>query len=87
MPCTACRYCVPCPAGVAIPEIFSLWNAYKADGNKDRFLRGYAKLPEDARASECVSCMRCTKHCPQKIAIPDELAKIDAEYLALKGGS
>ena len=87
VPCTACRYCVPCPAGVAIPEIFALWNAYKADGEKGRFLRGYEKLPEDARASECVRCMRCTKHCPQKLPIPDELAKIDAEWLALRGGA
>ena len=87
VPCTACRYCVPCPAGVAIPEIFALWNAYKAEGNQARFLREYEKLEPDARASECVRCMRCTKHCPQKIAIPDELAKIDAEYLALKGGA
>ena len=87
VPCTACRYCTPCPVGVAIPEIFALWNAYKADGNKDRFLRGYAKLPEGARASDCVRCMRCTKHCPQKIAIPDELAKIAAEHGALTGGA
>ena len=86
VPCTACRYCVPCPAGVAIPEIFSLWNAYKEDGNKRSFLARYeTRIPEDARASECVRCMRCTKHCPQKIAIPDELAKIDAEVQALRG--
>ena len=26
--CTGCRYCTPCPSGVAIPEIFSLFNEY-----------------------------------------------------------
>ncbi|MBQ3809319.1 MAG: aldo/keto reductase [Kiritimatiellae bacterium] len=84
VPCTACRYCMPCPVGVSIPEIFALWNAYKAEGNKRRFVSGYGNLPDEARAASCVRCMRCTKHCPQQIAIPDELAKIAAEYDALK---
>ena len=26
--CTSCRYCAPCPSGVAIPEIFSLVNEF-----------------------------------------------------------
>ena len=84
VPCTACRYCTPCPVGVSIPEIFALWNAYKAEGNKRRFVSGLDRLPESARPSNCVRCMQCAKHCPQQIAIPDELAKIAAEYDALK---
>ena len=84
IPCTACRYCMPCPVGVEIPTIFDYYNQYKATGDARRFLRRYESLAEGARASECVRCMRCTKHCPQKIAVPDELAKIDAEYTKLK---
>ena len=84
VPCTACRYCLPCPVGVSIPDVFALWNAYREDGNAARFVSRYEKLPESARPERCVRCMNCTKHCPQQIAIPDELAKIAAGYAALK---
>ena len=85
IPCTGCRYCLPCPVGVEIPTIFDYYNQYKAGGDERRFLRRYESLAEESRASECVRCKRCMQHCPQKIAIPDELAKIDAEYRRLKG--
>ena len=83
VPCTACRYCMPCPVGVRIPEIFDVYNQFKADGDARRFRRRYEAIPADARADKCVRCMRCTEHCPQKIAVPDELAKIAAELAAL----
>ena len=84
IPCTACRYCTPCPVGVAIPRIFGLYNHAKVTGNYMQFRMIYDKMPEDERASACVRCGACLKKCPQKINIPEELAKIDAE---LKRGS
>ena len=79
IPCTACRYCTPCPVGVAIPRIFGLYNHYKVTGNHMQFRMIYDKLSEDERASACIQCGACLKKCPQKINIPEELAKIDAE--------
>ncbi len=80
VPCTACRYCMPCPADVEIPKIFGLYNQYKISGNKWLFSNNYKAIPEDSRASACVDCGRCVKHCPQKINIPLELRKISAEF-------
>lgn len=79
VPCTACRYCMPCPVGVEIPKIFGLYNQYKISGNKWLFTNNYNVLPEDAKASSCVNCGKCVKHCPQKIQIPTELRKISKE--------
>lgn len=80
VPCTACRYCMPCPVGVEIPRIFGLYNQYKITGNKWLFSSNYKTIPEDSRASACVKCGACMKHCPQKINIPQELEKIKAEF-------
>ena len=79
IPCTACRYCTPCPVGVEIPRIFGLNNQYRITGNYRQFRMIYDKLDDDERASACVKCGACLKKCPQKINIPDLLARIDAE--------
>ncbi|MBO5900397.1 MAG: aldo/keto reductase [Lentisphaeria bacterium] len=77
--CTDCRYCLPCPAGVAIPQVFKAWNNFKLTGKYSDFEKEYNTIAEDERAAECVSCMACVKKCPQQIAIPAELKRIDRE--------
>ena len=77
--CTACRYCLPCPVGVNIPENFKIHNSYKLSGNKNRFKRSYDRLNDKQKASACVSCGLCVKKCPQKIDIPAMLKKVAAE--------
>jgi len=79
--CTNCRYCLPCPSNVYIPELF--W-AYNHDAIFDDF--GKAKfwttgfIPEDQRASKCVDCGLCESHCPQKIPIRKHLKRIVELY-------
>ena len=80
VPCTACKYCLPCPVGVEIPKIFGLYNQYKISGNKWLFSNNYNAIPEDSRADACVNCGKCLKQCPQKIRIPEELKKIAKEF-------
>jgi uncharacterized protein len=79
VPCTGCRYCMPCPVGVEIPRIFGIYNQYKASGNQWLFNNNYMAIPEESRASACVNCRRCMQHCPQKIVIPEQLKKIAKE--------
>ena len=72
--CTGCRYCVPCPSGVPIPDIFALANRRHRDHDDAAFRRDYDALP--VNASACVKCWKCAAKCPQHIHIPGELAKI-----------
>ncbi len=77
--CTDCRYCVPCPAEVNIPKIFTLYNQSKEHG-KDAFLDAYYELTEDEQIISCVECDVCKRKCPQKLDIPELLKRIQEEH-------
>lgn len=71
--CTACKYCLPCPAGVNIPGCFTMYNSHHMFGKEENYIR---MMPEDQRASKCIECGQCEEHCPQSIAIRQELKKV-----------
>ena len=77
IPCTGCRYCMPCPVGVDIPKIFSVYNHYKIVNFRIPFDNGYATLNENEKASACVECGKCIEKCPQHLTIPEYLKEID----------
>ena len=73
VPCTVCRYCLPCPAGVDIPECFTVRNV-RASGEKIQAWQQYmqnlgvmSRTP--AYASKCTGCGICEPKCPQAIPI------------------
>lgn len=86
VPCTGCRYCMDCPAGVDIPAVFAVYNKCAANNqlplsfgnskNTEIFMKAYQELPESARAANCVGCESCMKRCPQKIEIPVRMKEI-----------
>lgn len=74
--CTACSYCMPCPAGVNIPGCFSLYNNYHVFGREDN----YRMLQPKQKASSCVECGKCETHCPQGLQIRKELKNVAALF-------
>ena len=91
IPCTACRYCMPCPRGVDIPGVFAVYNgssdtlmlpdpANKKEKDykekKKAFLKRYATLAPGTDASSCVMCNACLPKCPQRIRIPEQMRMI-----------
>ena len=83
VPCTACGYCMPCPAGVNIPGCFSIYNEKYLMNDKSakfRYMRDLGGLSlTPSNASLCIECGKCESHCPQKIAIRKELKTISRE--------
>jgi predicted aldo/keto reductase-like oxidoreductase len=70
--CTGCRYCMPCPSGVDIPDVLAHLNDAglygDVQGEREVYLlRGVGK------ASNCTRCGQCEEVCPQHIEIMDML--------------
>jgi len=79
IPCTACNYCMPCPKGVDIPTCFSSYNDRAVEGkfmSIAKYLMQTSLKAEASNASLCSKCGKCEVHCPQKIAIRNELANV-----------
>lgn len=76
VPCTGCRYCMDCPAGVDIPLMFGIFNAFKMKEDKAAANRAFASAGKAKQAANCVSCRKCTRHCPQLIDIPERLREV-----------
>ncbi|MCL2058178.1 MAG: aldo/keto reductase [Oscillospiraceae bacterium] len=79
IPCTCCYYCMDCPVGVEIPQVFRTYNQYKVFGNPYRALEEYGcLLSEKSDGGQCVACGQCMEHCPQSINIPEGLKEAHA---------
>ncbi len=92
IPCTDCKYCMPCPYGIDIPSIIAHYNKCVNEGeiaasindeNYKKLRRAYLvsydrAVPKLRQADRCIGCGECTSHCPQRIRIPNELHKISA---------
>lgn len=81
VPCTGCRYCMDCPAGVDIPRIFSAYNQYCLLHKKRPFYfqTAYTIIGEKHQAHHCVGCKKCEKSCPQHIEISRWMKEIGTE--------
>lgn len=81
IPCTKCRYCMPCMAGVEIPECLNAYN--------DAFVyhdKAGAKFSYDTftgfggDASLCQDCGVCESLCPQHLPIRKHLKEVCALF-------
>lgn len=68
--CTGCRYCLPCPGKIEIPEVIGFvndWSTFnKVPSTKDEYIFDF-----DTHGSDCIKCGHCTEHCPQNLPIMD----------------
>ena len=75
--CTGCQYCLPCPAGVNIPECFNRYNiAFMFDDVKHARETYSIFVRKNTEASLCVKCGACEEKCPQGLPIRKLLADV-----------
>ncbi|MDR2894553.1 MAG: aldo/keto reductase [Alistipes sp.] len=98
--CTTCEYCMPCPYGLDIPQVFAHYNKCVGAGEllktsdddnyrqaRRAFLVGYDRsVPRLRQAHHCIQCEQCLPKCPQSIDIPSEMARVDAYAEKLRQG-
>jgi hypothetical protein len=81
IPCTKCRYCMPCMAGVEIPECFSAFNdasVYSDPTGAKTSYDSYTVYGGDA--SQCQDCGVCESLCPQHLPIRKHLKEVSALF-------
>ena len=77
--CRNCGYCLPCPEGIPIPDIFRFEGYYERYGMKKWAIEQYRALP--VKADVCSSCNQCLTRCPYGVPIPDRLKEIHQRLL------
>lgn len=82
VPCTSCRYCADgCPAGINIPEYFSVYNKQSQFGLMSSYREKFKSISEKGgKLSDCIACGQCEAHCPQHLDIIKELKKVESIF-------
>jgi uncharacterized protein len=87
--CTGCGYCLPCPNGILISEVFRYINWHRVWGLTAEAKKAYANLTGEEvwtpwlgkikglNASVCVQCGECEPKCPQNLSIVEQLQEAE----------
>jgi predicted aldo/keto reductase-like oxidoreductase len=79
IPCTKCRYCMPCPSGVDIPRNLEIYSEGLMHRNMEINKPMYNfHVPDVNKANACIECGICETKCPQSIKISGWMPKIHA---------
>lgn len=86
IPCTGCSYCTEgCPAKIAIPQYFSLYNEDMREHLEEKGwtinFSNYGNLSRKfGKARDCIACGQCEGVCPQHLPIIENLKIVSAHY-------
>lgn len=71
--CRKCEYCMPCPVGISIPNIWLLEGYYSRYDLKDWAKDRYNAL--SVKGDSCIECKQCEEKCPYNLPICDMVKK------------
>jgi predicted aldo/keto reductase-like oxidoreductase len=72
--CRNCGYCLSCPEGISIPDIFRFESYYDRYDLKEWARQQYQSLA--VKASVCSGCEQCLELCPYGVSIPEKLKSV-----------
>ncbi len=84
--CTGCGYCMPCPAGIKIPEMMNVFYLDKMLHVPKKAMEAYnwQMNPDNCEGSKapskCVQCGQCEQKCSQKLKIIDNMKYLAEAY-------
>lgn len=81
--CTGCQYCVShCPKHIPIPVYFQMYNEVFRSPKEDwKIIPSYKQTALSAgKASDCIGCRSCERHCPQKLSIADHMKSVAEKF-------
>ena len=78
VPCTDCKYCLPCPQNVNIPKNFAKLNELYRYDRLSEWPHVWG-LSNDEKAVHCIGCKICETKCPQGIKISEIFANFNDE--------
>ncbi len=81
--CTTCGYCLPCPSGVSIPDVFGAYNTSTMFDAREKASAVYRlwTVAGGHGADRCAHCGECEPKCPQQIPIQDQLDRAHAHLM------
>jgi predicted aldo/keto reductase-like oxidoreductase len=81
--CTTCGYCLPCPNGVSIPDVFSAYNTSAMFDAREKASAVYRlwTVAGGHGADRCAQCGECEPKCPQQIPIQGRLEEAHAHLV------
>lgn len=76
--CRGCGYCLPCPAGIDIPNSARISLLLRRAPSAQFLTEEYQKIM--GRVKNCVHCNHCSDHCPYGLNTPELLQKNYEDY-------
>jgi predicted aldo/keto reductase-like oxidoreductase len=72
--CRNCGYCLPCPEGIPIPDIFRFESYHERYGLREWAKEQYRSL--EVNGTACEDCGQCRELCPYQVPIPERLREV-----------
>ena len=82
--CRGCGYCMPCPAGISIPDCARMSLMVRRAVSKTWLSEHWQE--EMKKIEGCRNCGACRKKCPYELNTPELLKKNYADYQAILAG-